>query len=95
MIIIGNPKSNRDDIISNPDPTDADQQEILAIGKKLYKEFLSLETDQILDQYSEIYIRKASILAGFTDVTELYPKRIDWTFVEEVKREMRRKTKNR
>ncbi len=73
------------DIIRNPNPTAAEEQEVIDISTKLYNNYLTLDTDQILDNYSCIYIRTVAIMAGMQEVTELYPKRITSTFVDKVK----------
>lgn len=73
------------DIIRNPNPTASEEQEVIDISTKLYNNFLTLETDQILDNYSCIYIRTVAIMAGRSDVTELYPKRITANFVDNIK----------
>ena len=81
------------DYISNPQPTEVEETEMAAAGMKLYTAFLELETDQILDDYQEVYIRIAAKFAGMSYVDERTPKKVDYPFVEEVKRLIRAKKK--
>jgi hypothetical protein len=89
MIIIGSVGS--EDINYNPTPTEAELKEIAAISRELGKKFLQLETEIILDQYNEVYIRKVAKLAGMSHVTDFVPKRCDWNFVNEIKDAIRKK----
>jgi hypothetical protein len=92
-IIVGHGNLDSDDINRNPEPTDQEQAEINRIGQELFDKFLITENDQILDQYPEVYIRSAAIIAGM-QVTDFEPKRIDWNFVTELRQTILKQKKN-